>query len=119
MPEGAPEARVYFMHADNPRQHSLALYNHPHPAGVVHIMVEVESLDEVGRALERVKHAGLPLFATLGRHVNDNMCSFYVMAPGGIAVEYGYDGLLIDWDDYTPTVSTVGDLWGHEYNVPG
>ena len=24
MPEGAPEARVYFMHADNPRQHSLA-----------------------------------------------------------------------------------------------
>ena len=119
MPEGAPEARVYFMHADNPRQHSLALYNHPHPAGVVHIMVEVESLDEVGRALERVKQAGLPLFATLGRHVNDNMCSFYVMAPGGIAVEYGYDGLLIDWDDYTPTVSTVGDLWGHKYNVPG
>lgn len=119
MPEGAPEARVYFMHADNPRQHSLALYNHPHPAGVVHIMVEVECLDEVGRALERVKQAGLPLFATLGRHVNDNMCSFYVMAPGGIAVEYGYDGLLIDWDDYTPTVSTVGDLWGHEYNVPG
>ena len=119
MPEGAPEARVYFMHADNPRQHSLALYNHPHPAGVVHIMVEVESLDEVGRGLERVKQAGLPLFATLGRHVNDNMCSFYVMAPGGIAVEYGYDGLLIDWGDYTPTVSTVGDLWGHEYNVPG
>ena len=119
MPEGAPEARVYFMHADNPRQHSLALYNHPHPAGVVHIMVEVESLDEVGRALERVKQAGLPLFATLGRHVNDNMCSFYVMAPGGIAVEYGYDGLLIDWDDYAPTVSTVGDLWGHEYNIPG
>ncbi len=119
MPEGAPDTRVYFMHADNPRQHSLALYNHPHPAGVVHIMVEVESLDEVGRAMERVKTAGLPLFATLGRHVNDNMCSFYVMAPGGIAVEYGYDGLLIDWEDYQPTVSTVGDLWGHEYNVPG
>ena len=119
MPEGAPDTRVYFMHADNPRQHSLALYNHPHPAGVVHIMVEVESLDEVGRAMERVKAAGLPLFATLGRHVNDNMCSFYVLAPGGIAVEYGYDGLLIDWEDYQPTVSTVGDLWGHEYNLPG
>ena len=47
------------------------------------------------------------------------MCSFYVLAPGGIAVEYGYDGLLVDWDNYTPTVSTEGDHWGHEYNFPG
>ena len=114
-----PDSRVIFMHADNPRQHSLALYNQPHPAGVVHMMVEVETLDEVGLALERVKQAGLPLLATLGRHVNDNMCSFYVLAPGGIAVEYGYDGLLVDWDNYTPTVSTEGDLWGHEYSFPG
>lgn len=114
-----PDSRVIFMHADNPRQHSLALYNQPHPAGVVHMMVEVDSLDEVGLALERVKQAGLPLLATLGRHVNDNMCSFYVLAPGGIAVEYGYDGLLVDWDNYTPTVSTEGDLWGHEYSFPG
>jgi len=119
MPEGAPESRVVFMHADNPRQHSLALYNQPSPIGVVHIMVEVSTLDEVGRALDRVKAAGHPLLASLGRHVNDNMCSFYVLAPGGIPVEYGYDGLLVDWDNYTPTVSTEGDLWGHEYNFPG
>ena len=114
-----PDSRVVFMHADNPRQHSLALYNQPHPAGVVHIMVEVETLDEVGLGLDRVKKAGLPVLASLGRHVNDNMCSFYVLAPGGIAVEYGYDGLLVDWDSYTPTVSTEGDLWGHEYSFPG
>lgn len=114
-----PDSRVIFMHADNPRQHSLALYNQAHPAGVVHAMVEVETLDEVGRALDRAKQAGLPILASLGRHVNDNMCSFYVMAPGGIAVEYGYDGLLVDWDTHTPTVSTEGDLWGHEYSFPG
>jgi 3,4-dihydroxy-9,10-secoandrosta-1,3,5(10)-triene-9,17-dione 4,5-dioxygenase len=107
------------MHADNPRQHSLALYNQPHPAGVVHLMVEVGTLDEVGMALDRVKQAGLPLLATLGRHINDNMCSFYVLAPGGIALEYGYDGLLVDWDNYVPTVSTEGDVWGHEYSFPG
>ena len=65
MPEGAPEARVIFMHADNPRQHSLALYNQAHPAGVVHLMVEVGTLDEVGMALDRVKQAGLPLLASL------------------------------------------------------
>jgi 3,4-dihydroxy-9,10-secoandrosta-1,3,5(10)-triene-9,17-dione 4,5-dioxygenase len=113
-----PDSRVVFMHADNPRQHSLALYNQPHPVGVVHVMVEVETLDDVGRALDRVKQAGLPVLASLGRHVNDNMCSFYVMGPGGIAIEYGYDGLLVDWDNYTPTISTEGDLWGHEYNFP-
>jgi 3,4-dihydroxy-9,10-secoandrosta-1,3,5(10)-triene-9,17-dione 4,5-dioxygenase len=114
-----PGSKVIFMHADNPRQHSLALYNADHPSGVVHIMVEVETLDEVGKALDRAKQAELPLLATLGRHVNDNMCSFYVLAPGGIAVEYGYDGLLVDWETHTPTVSTEGDLWGHEYNFPG
>jgi 3,4-dihydroxy-9,10-secoandrosta-1,3,5(10)-triene-9,17-dione 4,5-dioxygenase len=115
-----PPSQVVFMHADNPRQHSLALYDQPHPAGVVHVMVEVETLDQVGLALDRAKRAGHPVIASLGRHVNDNMCSFYVLAPGGIAFEYGYDGLLVqDWGRYTPTVSSEGDLWGHEYNFPG
>ena len=62
MPEGAPPARVIFMHADNPRQHSLALFNHPHPAGVIHLMVEVSTLDEVGSALDRVKKLVYPLW---------------------------------------------------------
>lgn len=114
-----PPSKVVFMHADNPRQHSLALYDQPHPAGAVHVMVEVATLDEVGLAMDRAKKAGHPIIATLGRHVNDNMCSFYVLAPGGIAFEYGYDGLLVDWETYKPTVSTEGDLWGHEYHFPG
>ena len=114
-----PDAKIIFMHADNPRQHSLALFNGPHPSGVVHIMVEVETLDQVGLAIDRAKAAGHHFLATLGRHVNDNMCSAYISAPGGIAVEYGYDGLLVDWEKHTPTVSTEGDLWGHEYSFPG
>ncbi len=118
-PPGMEGVRITFLHANNPRQHSLALFNGPHPAGVVHIMVEVETMDEVGKAMDRVKQAGLPFLATLGRHVNDNMCSFYVLAPGGIAVEYGYDGLLIDPENHVATVSAEGDLWGHEYHFPG
>ncbi|MEM1113655.1 MAG: VOC family protein [Pseudomonadota bacterium] len=114
-----PESQVIFMHADNPRQHSLALFNQPYPVGVVHLMVEVETLDEVGLALDRAKQAGAHIVTSLGRHVNDNMLSFYVLAPNGMAVEYGYDGLLMDWDNFTPTHSTEGDLWGHEYNFPG
>jgi 3,4-dihydroxy-9,10-secoandrosta-1,3,5(10)-triene-9,17-dione 4,5-dioxygenase len=107
------------MHANNPRQHSVALFNGPHPLGVVHIMVEVQTLDEVGKAMKRAQAAGAHFLATLGRHVNDNMCSIYILAPGGIAVEYGYDGVLIDWENYVPTVSVEGDLWGHEYHFPG
>ncbi|MEZ5572600.1 MAG: VOC family protein [Halioglobus sp.] len=118
-PPGMDGIKINFMHANNPRQHSVALFNGPHPAGVVHIMVEVQTLDEVGRAMDRAKQAGTHFLATLGRHVNDNMCSIYILAPGGIAVEYGYDGVLIDWENYVPTVSVEGDLWGHEYNFPG
>ncbi len=90
-----------------------------HPLGIVHMMVEVQTLDEVGQAMRRAQQAGVHFLATLGRHVNDNMCSIYLLAPGGIAVEYGYDGLLIDWEDHVPTISVEGDLWGHEYNFPG
>ena len=118
-PPGMEGAKIHFMHANNPRQHSLALFNGPHPLGVVHIMVEVESMDEVGRGMDRAQAAGSHFLATLGRHVNDNMCSVYLLAPGGIAVEFGYDGLLIDPQTHVATVSTEGDLWGHEYNFPG
>ncbi len=118
-PPGMDGVKINFMHANNPRQHSLALFSGPHPLGVVHIMVEVETMDEVGRTMDRAKAAGSHFLATLGRHVNDNMCSVYLLAPGGIAVEFGHDGLLIDWETHVPTVSTEGDLWGHEYSFPG
>lgn len=118
-PPGMDGVRIHFMHANNPRQHSLALFSGEHPLGIVHLMVEVPTLDEVGRAMDRAKAAGAHFLATLGRHVNDNMCSIYLLAPGGIAVEYGYDGLLIDWENHVATVSTTGDLWGHEYQFPG
>lgn len=116
--EGAPGQRIHFLHADNPRHHSLGLYNFPAPSGVVHLMVEVDSLDSVGRCLDRAKAADCPLVATLGRHVNDGMVSFYMLAPGGIAIEYGYDGRQLDWRTFQPTRSTEGDLWGHEYRFP-
>ena len=117
--EGAPDMRIVFLHAANPRHHSLALFNLPVPTGIVHLMFEVPSIDEVGACLDRVTAAGIPLMATLGRHCNDNMLSFYAIGPGGIAVEYGCDGLQLDWDNFTPTQSTVADVWGHEYQPLG
>ena len=51
----------------NPRHHSLALAPIPAPSGAVHIMLEVDQLDDVGRALERVRRHGARLSATLGQ----------------------------------------------------
>ena len=117
--EGLPKQRIYFMHADNPRHHTLGLYNFPNPTGVIHLMAEVGDIDEVGDCMERVKKAGLHIFASLGRHANDEMISFYFFAPGGIGFEIGYDGKQVkDWSKYKPTKSTIGDLWGHEYDFP-
>ena len=115
----APDQRILFLHARNPRHHSLGLYNFPIPSGCVHVMAEVGSLDEVGCALDRVNSAGVPLLASLGRHENDEMVSFYALGPGGIAVEFGYDGKMIDPETYEATTSPLGDLWGHDYQMPG
>ena len=66
-PPGMDGVKINFMHANNPRQHSLALFSGEHPLGIVHMMVEVPSLDEVGRAMDRAKAAGVHFLATLGR----------------------------------------------------
>jgi 3,4-dihydroxy-9,10-secoandrosta-1,3,5(10)-triene-9,17-dione 4,5-dioxygenase len=117
--EGLPNQRIYFMHADNPRHHTLGLYNFPNPTGVIHLMAEVNTIDEVGMCMDRVKEAGLHIFASLGRHANDEMISFYFFAPGGIGFEVGYEGKQIkDWSKFKPTKSKIGDLWGHEYDFP-
>lgn len=117
--EGFPKQRIYFMHADNPRHHTLGLYNFPNPTGVIHLMAEMNDMDEVGACMDRVKAAGLHIFASLGRHANDEMISFYFFAPGGIGFEVGYDGKQVkDWSKYKPTKSKIGDLWGHEYDMP-
>ena len=116
--EGAPEMNIRFMHACNPRHHSLALFNFPNPVGLIHLILEVDSIDEVGACLDRVQKGGYPLMATLGRHCNDNMLSFYVVGPGGFAVEFGCEGEQIDWQNYKATESTIGDIWGHDYVPP-
>jgi 3,4-dihydroxy-9,10-secoandrosta-1,3,5(10)-triene-9,17-dione 4,5-dioxygenase len=112
-----PKIRVLFLHGDNPRHHSLALGSLPSPTGITHLMFELEDLDDVGRSLDRALSGGWKLMASLGRHCNDNMLSFYVVGPGGVVVEIGCDGLQVDWNDFEPTVSTVPDHWGHAYEL--
>ena len=87
----------------------------PGASGSVHIMLEVDRLDDVGRALERVRRRGAHLSATLGRHMNDDMVSFYVRSPAGFDVEYGWGGLQVDDDTWTTRESTAVSAWGHDF----
>lgn len=110
---------LHFMHVNNPRHHSLALYEDAeNPLGCVHLMVEVHEVDEVGYCLDRVEAAGIPIVSSLGRHTNDRMLSFYMATPTGFALEFGTGGLQMDWDDFTPTVTSLPSLWGHKFAMP-
>jgi 3,4-dihydroxy-9,10-secoandrosta-1,3,5(10)-triene-9,17-dione 4,5-dioxygenase len=103
----------------NPRHHSLALAPFPAPAGIVHLMIEVASLDDVGRAMDRCARRGAPASATLGRHANDLMVSFYVRTPGGFDIEYGTDGRLVDDATWVSQETTAISLWGHQWGSAG
>lgn len=112
-----PEKRLYFMHC-NERHHSLAIFESPMPAGCVHVMVEVNCVDEVGRGMDRMKEHGIKLTGTLGRHANDHMVSFYMATPSGFMLEYGAEGRTVaDWSRYSPFQSTVNSFWGHDFSV--
>ncbi len=111
-----PGQGLHFMHCNNPRHHSLALFEDANnPVGCIHLMLEVPTVDEVGYCLDRVNAREIPIVSTLGRHTNDRMLSFYMATPTGFAMEFGCDGLQIDWEGYTPTVSSLPSLWGHKF----
>ena len=56
-PAGGPPAMMRFLGC-NPRHHSLALAPMTSPAGIVHLMIEVATLDDVGRAMDRCARRG-------------------------------------------------------------
>jgi 3,4-dihydroxy-9,10-secoandrosta-1,3,5(10)-triene-9,17-dione 4,5-dioxygenase len=116
-PPGPKTPKVRFLGL-GPRHHSLAIVPAPHgeDPNMVHLMVEVETLDDVGRALDRVHQHGFSISSTLGRHTNDKMVSFYVRAPGGWDVEYGCEGLRVDEDAYTTEEMTADSYWGHDWS---
>jgi 3,4-dihydroxy-9,10-secoandrosta-1,3,5(10)-triene-9,17-dione 4,5-dioxygenase len=117
-PAGGPPLWMRFLGC-NPRHHSLALAPFPAPAGIVHLMIEVATLDDVGQAMDRCARRGRPASATLGRHANDLMVSFYVRTPGGFDIEYGTDGKLVDDATWVSRETTAISLWGHRFSAPG
>ncbi|WP_284981517.1 VOC family protein [Arthrobacter sp. efr-133-TYG-118] len=116
--EFVPGVYATFTHA-NQRHHSFAYAQVPNvPSNIMHAMFEVEELDVVGRAWDKVQAGGAPIKATFGKHTNDEMISFYVQSPSGFQVEYGYGGKLIDEDTWKPVRYSAASYWGHKRSDP-
>lgn len=97
----------------NPRHHTLALVPLPMPKRLNHFMVQVDSLDDVGFALDRIAAAKIPLTNTLGKHSNDHMVSFYAQTPSGFEVEYGWGAREVG-DDWRVARHDKTSIWGHK-----
>lgn len=108
--------RINFFHV-NPRHHSLA-FAETGANGLHHLMVELFSLDDVGQGYDIAQTQDGRIATTLGRHINDQMTSFYNHTPSGFMFEYGWGGFTIDDEaSWKPEEVTYGpSLWGHDRN---
>lgn len=105
---------AHFYHV-NGRHHSLAIARPPNgKASFLHIMFEVNSLDDVGTALDLCEERNVPITRTLGAHTNDRMTSFYLHSPSDLRIEYGWGGLDVH-DLWVPRYYDRTSIWGHRH----
>ncbi len=108
--------RLYFLRC-NPRHHSIGIADIGGAPRTLHVMVEVDGLDDVGIALDHSIERGIRV-STLGLHTNDRMTSFYVQTPSGFEIEYGWNGLLVDESHWNTAVVDRPSVWGHHQLDP-
>jgi biphenyl-2,3-diol 1,2-dioxygenase len=107
-----------FFHC-NPRHHTIALVPMPAPKRMHHFMLQANSIDDVGFALERAEAAEVPITSTLGRHTNDHMVSFYARTPSGFDVEFGYGARTVDDATWRIARHDKPSSWGHKHVSAG
>jgi 2,3-dihydroxybiphenyl 1,2-dioxygenase len=106
-----------FLHC-NTRHHSLAVFAHPAPQRRVHhVMMEHREIDDVGTGYDICLEREL-VTATLGRHLNDRMISYYFKNPGGWHFELGWGAREIDPETWRVEMynglQPGGGEWGHK-----
>jgi 2,3-dihydroxybiphenyl 1,2-dioxygenase len=110
---GPNSFEMEFFHC-NPRHHTLALIPLAAPKRIHHFMLQANSMDDVGFALERAEAAKVPITSTLGRHTNDQMISFYARTPSGFEVEFGYGARVVDDATWRVSRYDTPSTWGHK-----
>lgn len=102
-----------FFHV-NRRHHSFAIIKNDRE-GLHHVMVELLELDDVGQTYDLLESNGVQLGASMGRHTNDYMTSFYMFTPSRFMIEYGVGGREIDPETWSAERLDCGpSFWGHE-----
>jgi len=123
--------RGYFLHC-NGRHHTLAIAEAPLPKRVHHFMMQALTIDDVGHTLDRLdgltdksidsnlraeendSSASSMITATLGRHVNDHMVSFYAATPSGFELEFGWGARDVKDPSWVVTRHNRTAMWGHK-----
>jgi 2,3-dihydroxybiphenyl 1,2-dioxygenase len=111
--------KLGFLHC-NPRHHSLAFAEVPvtMPKRTNHFMLQLDSIDTVGRTYDKVVDGEAPLLVTMGRHSNDEMVSFYMANPSQFGVEYGWGAREVDDSCWEVTEYNQTSIWGHKPPKP-
>ena len=101
-----------FFHC-NPRHHSLALEETKAPKRLDHFMLQLQSLNDVGKTYDMCQDQGVTIVLGLGRHTNDHMTSFYLKTPSGFDVEWGWGAREVDDATWQVQRHENGSIWGH------
>lgn len=110
------DADATFFHV-NGRHHSLAAMNEcfgVEGGTFNHSMVELNTVDDVGRVYDIVRDKKIPITMDYGRHTNDAMTSFYIRTPSGWQMEIGTGGVLVNDAEWEVRTWRATARWGHE-----
>lgn len=104
-----------FMHCNHPgaREHTIA-FGMEREHVINHLMIEVDTFDDVMHTYQLIKAAGYDIMIDLGRHANDQAFSFYCKSPSGFLFEVAYCGPESKISNQTFILRE--DYYGHEPN---
>jgi len=100
----------------NPYHHSLAIAasNRDH---LHHVNFMVKEIDDIGRAINRLKRAGIEVVYGPGRHLASGSIFLYFLDPDGMTVEYSFG--MEEFPEIDPREAQklpprpeTADLWG-------
>lgn len=113
--------RIRFLRV-NERHHSVAIANlkgipgNPVRTSIQHLNTQVESLDDLLSAYERVLAHGFRMQWSVGQHSNDREFSFYCITPSGFEWELGWDPIVVTperEEAWAPRTYESISVWGH------
>lgn len=113
--------RIRFLRV-NERHHSIAVAGvqglriDPIRTRIQHLNTQVESLDDLLAAYERVIAHGFHMQWSVGQHTNDRELSFYCVTPSGFEWELGWNPIVVTREleeRWAPRTYDSISIWGH------